>query len=112
MTKRNPWTCWLLSFVTFGIYGIYWLYTTFEEARKHTGDTSIPTGIMAIIFCIIPIVNLWFLFIVFRKMLNKVEEKGNQPQTTLVTFLIRTLIPIVNWFFIVFVQTRINKSLP
>lgn len=115
MKKRGLAAVFFLTLITLGIYGIYWWITTFDEARKYTGDNSIPAGWKVFVFCLIPFFNIvWGLMLIFSKvpnMVNKVEEKAGKPKTGLGLFIVFAIIPGVNWFYMVYIQSCLNKCL-
>jgi len=115
MTKRNPVAVFFLTIFTLGIYGIYWWITTFNEARKFTGDNSIPSGGKVFGFLFIPFFNIvWGLMLIFSKvpyMVNKVEEKAGKPKTELAMFIVFGIIPVVNCFYMPYLQSRLNNCI-
>ncbi len=115
MTKRSLAAVFFLPILTFGIYGIYWWIVTFNEARKYTGDNSIPSGGKVFGFMLIPFFNfIWALLLLFSKvptMVNKVEAKAKKPQTSAGILILLVLIPFVNVFYVTYVQSKLNKCI-
>ena len=85
MTKRSPFAVFFLSLLTFGIYILVWRVKTKGEMCRLGAD--IPTAW----FLIIPIVNIYWLWM-YSGGVEKIT-KGKYSQA--VSFLLMFLIPVI-----------------
>jgi hypothetical protein len=112
---RNPWAVLGLSLITLGVYYVFWYYFINREMRDlgdsrgvdlgHSPITSVVAVTLGALIIIPPFVSIWKTG---RRMEGAQRTAGASGGSGPLFFVLH-LIPIVNLFAPVYMQTELDK---
>lgn len=106
-TLRSPGKCFLLLLASFGLWGFAWINDTLKDIEKATGkDTQ---AALRTVLYIIPIVNIYSLYVTWKDVNEFVESSGIQG-FNVVLFVVFSFIPFLNIYAFITVQSKLNEA--
>ena len=77
ITKRDIALAIILSIITCGIYGIYWFIVLTDDAKRVSGDESLPSGGVVFLLTLITCgIYGWYWAYKMGEIIKNVQEKN------------------------------------